>query len=115
MHAVEMTFERVDVRRPQSAKRRQPGVDLLKRLRFQAIQTPLRVDGGFDEAGLAQHPEMLRHRRLRHPKLTLDLPDRLFRGDQQAEDGPAVRLRDDLEDGFHVRYMPRMAYACQGT
>ena len=102
MHAVEVAYERIDVRGPELPERRQPGIQLLKWFRRQPVKAALSVDGGFHEAGLAQHAEVLRDRRLRHPQLPLDFSDRLLRRDQEAEDRAAVRLRDDLEDGFHT-------------
>jgi hypothetical protein len=37
----------------------------------------------------------------------------LFR-DEEAEDGAAVGLGDDLEGGFHGSYILLQAYTCQG-
>jgi len=87
---------------PEPAEGSQPGVDLLKRFRFQPIDTALRVHRGLDETGVAQDAQVLRHGRLRHTKPTLDLANRLFRRDQEAQDRAAVRLRDDGEDRFHA-------------
>jgi len=106
MHAVEVAFERIDVSGPEPTERSQPGFDLLQRLRFQPVETALRVDGRFHDPGFPQHPQMLRHRRLRHPKLTLDVADRLLRREQQAQDRAPVRLRDDFEDGLHALTCP---------
>ena len=114
IHAVEVAFERIDVSGPEPAERRQPGIHLLKRFRLQPVETALRVHRGFHETGLAQHPQVLGHGRLRHPQLTLDLAHRLFRRDQQAQYRAAVRLRDDFEDRFHALDIPHTAYACQG-
>jgi hypothetical protein len=61
------------------------------------IDAPLGFDARLHKARLAQHAQVLGHRSLRHPQPTLDLADRLLRRRQQAEDGPAVRLRDDGE------------------
>ena len=114
MQGVEVPFERIDVDGPEPAERSQPGLDLLKRLGPQPVETPLCVPRGLHEAGLAQHPQVLRHGRLRHPELALDLSDRLFGRDQEAQDGAAVRLGDDFEDGFHPLDIRRKVYACQG-
>ena len=114
MHAVEVAFERIDVSGPEPAERSQPGFDLLQRLGLQTVETALGVHGRFHDTSLAQHPQMLRHGRLRHSKLTLDVADRLFRREQQAQDRAPVRLRDDFEDGLHVLYIPYRAYTSQG-
>src|SRR4029079_17003766 len=88
---------------PEPAEGSQPGVDLLKRFRFQPIDTALRVHRGLDETGVAQDAQVPRHGRLRHPKLALDLAHRLFRQYQEPQDRAAVRLRDDVEDREHPR------------
>ncbi|HXX19938.1 MAG TPA: hypothetical protein VEJ46_11090 [Candidatus Acidoferrum sp.] len=44
---------------PELAELSQPGIDLLKPLRFQPVETALCVHHGFDETGLAQHSQML--------------------------------------------------------
>jgi hypothetical protein len=75
-HAIEVTFERVDMRGPKAPERREPGVNLSERFWSDAVHAPLRVDSRFDEAGFAQHSEMLGDRRLRHPQLMLELADR---------------------------------------
>ena len=114
LHAIEVAFERIDVRGPEPPELIQPGIDLLERLRPQPVEAALCIHRGFHEPGLAQHAQVLGHGRLRHPQLTLDLADRLLRGDQQAQDRAAVRLGDDFENGFHALYIPHTEYACQG-
>src|SRR5436190_1126036 len=66
------------VRRPKLPKRSQPGIDFPKRLGSQPVETALCVHGGFHEAALSQHSQVLRYGRLRHTKSTLDLANRLF-------------------------------------
>src|SRR3989442_14689888 len=78
IHAVEVAFESIYVSGPEPTERSQPGIDLLKWFRFQSIETALCVHRGFHETGLAQHSQVLRHGRLRHTKLTLDLSNRLL-------------------------------------
>jgi hypothetical protein len=109
-----MPLERIDVRGPQLTERRQPRVNLTKWLGSQPIEATLCVDGGFDEAGLAQHAQVFRDGRLRHPEFFFDLSDGLFGRDEQTQDCAAVGLGNDFEDGFHAASMPVMAYACQG-
>jgi len=78
IHAVEVSFESIYVSGPEPAELSQPGIDLLKWFRFQPVEAALGVHRGFDKAGLAQHPQVLGHGRLRHSKLALDLSHRLF-------------------------------------
>ena len=92
-----MTFERINVDGPETSERIEPGIDLHERLGPDLIDAPLRFDARLHEAGLAQHAEVLGDRGLGHPEAALDLADGLLRGRQQAEDGPAVRFRDDGE------------------
>ena len=73
-----MALERIQVRGPEPAERRQPGIQLLQWCRCQSVETALGVHGGFHEAGVAQHAQVLRHGRLRHTELTLDLAHRLL-------------------------------------
>src|SRR4051812_32887706 len=97
-----MAFERIHVRGPELTEWRQPGIDLLKGFRFEAIQTALGVDRGLHEAGFAQNAQVLRYRRLRHAQPTLDLAHRLFRRREEAENRAAVRLGDDFENTVHA-------------
>ena len=113
VHAVEMAFESIDVRGPEPAELIQPGIDLLKWFRPQPVETPLRVHSGLHETGVAQHSQVLRHRRLRHTKLILDLSHRLLRRDQKAQYRAAVRLRNDFKYRFHSRNIRWRAYTCQ--
>ncbi len=109
-----MALERIEVAGPEPAEGGEPGIHFLQRFGIEAINAALRVHGRVDETRLAQHAEMLGYGRLRHAQLALDLADRLFRRDEQAEDRAAVRLRDDVEDGFHEFYIPHEEYARQG-
>src|SRR5262249_23258335 len=101
IHALEVAFERIYVGGPEPTELIQPGIDFLKWSWFQPIETPLCVHRGFYEAGIAQHAQVLRHRRLRHPKPTLDLSHRLLGGDQQAQDRAPIGLGNDFEDRLH--------------
>jgi|ERR1700722_9751738 len=114
VHAVEVTFESIDVSGPEAAELGQPGVHLLKWFRFQTIETALCVHGGLNETGVAEHSQVLGDGRLRHMKLTLDLSHRLLGRGQEAQDRPAVRLGNDFEYGFHAMYILITAYTCQG-
>jgi len=59
IHAVEVAFESIYVRGPEPTERSQPGIHLLKRFRFQAVETALSVHRGFHETGLAQYSQVL--------------------------------------------------------
>ena len=97
LRAIEVAFEGVDVCKPKPAKLSQPGIDFLESLGFQAVEATLRVHGGFHEACVAQHAQVLGYRWLRHSQLTLDLSDRLLGGGQEAQDGAAIGLSNDIE------------------
>ena len=109
-----MAFESIYTRGPETTEGREPGIDFLERFRFQAVEPALCVHGGFDETGVAQYAQVLGHGWLRHAKVTLDVPDRLLRCDQEAQYGAAVRLGNDFEHGFHFFYILYEAYARQG-
>ena len=59
MHAVKVAFESVYVSGPEPAERSQPGIELLKRFRFQPIETALCIHHRFHETGLAQYAQVL--------------------------------------------------------
>ena len=101
IHAVEVAFESIHVSGPEPAELSQPGIHRPKWFRFQAVETALRVHRGLHETGVAQHPQVFGHGRLRHTKLTLDLSNRLLGRDQEAQYRAAARLRNDFEDRFH--------------
>ena len=101
-----MPLEGIDVSRPEAAEWGQPGIHLLKGFRLQAVETALRVHGGFHETGLAKHSQVLGHGRLRHTKPALYLSNRLLRRGQQAQYRSPARLRNDFENGFHTPYIP---------
>jgi hypothetical protein len=79
IHAVEVPFQSIYVSGPEPAELIQPRIHLLKWFRPQPVKTPLCVHFRLDETGVAQHSQVLRHRRLRHAKLMLDLSHRLLR------------------------------------
>ena len=58
IHPIEVAFERIHVSGPEPAELGQPGIQLLKRRRFQSIDTALRVHSGFDEASFAQNAQV---------------------------------------------------------
>lgn len=73
-----MALERIYMFGPDPSELDEPVIDFLEWLGLEPIDSALCVHGGFHEAGIAQHPQVLRHSRLRHPKLPLDLSDRSF-------------------------------------
>src|SRR5580765_66276 len=109
-----MAFERIQMSGPELTEWSEPGIHLLKRFWLQPVETTLCVHRHFHEAGVAQHAQMFRHGRLRHPKLTFDFSNRLFGRHQKTQDRAAVRLRDDFEYRLHALYIPLKAYSCQG-
>ncbi len=114
MHAVEVALESIDVHGPEAAEGIQPGIELLQGFGPETIEAALGVDGGFDKAGVAQDAEVFGDGRLGQLEATLNVADRLPGGDEQAEDGAAVGLGDDFEDGLHAFYIPLVEYTCQG-
>src|SRR5208282_1203568 len=114
IHPIKVAFESIDVNRPEPAELSQPGIHLLKWFRLQPVETALCVHRRCHETRLAQHSQVLRHGRLRHTKLMLDLSHRLLGRGQQAQYRAAVRLGNDLEYSFHSPRTPLQAYTCQG-
>jgi hypothetical protein len=114
MGTVEVAFESIDVRGPESTEWSQPRIDLLKRFRFQAIEAALCVHCRFHEPGVAQHSQVLGDSGLGHAKLTLDLSNGLLGGDEQAQYRASVRLGNDFKNGFHTLFIPQHVYTCQG-
>ena len=82
--AIEMAFESVDVNRPEAAELFQPGIEFLKRSGLEPVEAALCVNGGFDEAGVAEDAEVLGDGGLGHAELALDLADGLLGGGQEA-------------------------------
>lgn len=78
IQTIEVAFESIDVSGPETAELSQPGVDLLKWLRPQPVETALCIDGGLDKTGIPQHPQVLGDGGLRHTKPALDLSHRLL-------------------------------------
>lgn len=54
-----MPFERINMGGPELAKRSEPGVDLLKRLRPEAVKAALCIDRRLNKARLAKHSQVL--------------------------------------------------------
>jgi hypothetical protein len=114
MDAVEVALEGIDVSGPEAAERGQPGFDFVERFGFKTVEAALRGDGGFHETGVAQDAQVLGNGGLGHAELALDLSDGLLGGEQEAENGAAIGLGDDLEGRFHGYCILHGAYTCQG-
>src|SRR5215470_8956245 len=97
-----MAFERVNVDRPEAPERSEPGIDLPERLGPDPIDAPLGFDARLHEAGLAQHAEVLGHRRLRHPQPALDLADGASRLRMARRFGSAMIANDDSTSGMYT-------------
>jgi len=54
-----MAFESIYVSGPETTKRSQPGIHLMKGFRSQTVETALCVHRGFHETGLSQHSQVL--------------------------------------------------------
>jgi len=59
IHAVEVPFQCIDVRRPKPPELLQPRIHLLKSFGPQAVKTALCIHGGLHETRLAQHTQVL--------------------------------------------------------
>ena len=109
-----MALQGIQMNGPQTAEGGEPGLYLLERLGPDPVDTALCIHGRLHDTGVAQDAQVLRHGRLRHFEMAFDVPDRLLRAREQAENGAPVRLREHLENGFHARYITAYTYACQG-
>jgi hypothetical protein len=54
-----MTLEGIEVSGPELTEGRQPGVNLLKRFRPQAVETALCIHRGLHETGVSKNAQML--------------------------------------------------------
>jgi hypothetical protein len=54
-----MAFESIYVSGPEPAEGSQPGIQFLKRFRFQPVETALCVHRGFYKTGLSQYSQVL--------------------------------------------------------
>ena len=65
------------------------------------IDPPLRVDGHRDEAVLAEHPEVFRHRRLAEAGVLHEFADTGVGAEEPVEDPTPARLGDHFEQCAH--------------
>ena len=59
IHAIKVAFESIYASGPEPAELSQPGIELLKRFRFQPVKPVLCVHRGFHETGVAQYSQVL--------------------------------------------------------
>src|SRR5439155_8824099 len=83
---------------PETLERGGPLVHGSDRVRVRAVQHPSAVAARPHEIDLAQDPQMFRDRRLGQSQRRHDLADRTLLPRQEVEDGPALGLRDGVED-----------------
>ena len=95
IHAVEVTFESIYVSGPEPTELSQPGIDLLKSLGPQPVETALCVHCGLHETGLPKHSQVLGNRGLRQPQLLFNVAYGSFGGREQTQDGAAAWLGND--------------------
>ena len=103
-HRVEVALERVEAVTPRRPVRREPLVDLLQRLGPEPVDPALGVGADLDHSGVAQHPQVLRHRGLADVQRRHQVADRALPLPQEVEDPAAVGLGEHLEHGhYHAR------------
>src|SRR6516162_9172642 len=105
-----MGFQRVEPRRPQPPVGLEPFVDRPQRLGPDPVDPPLRVDSRLDQPRVAQHPEVLGHRRLAQSGRVDQLADGTLGRDQQIEDLPSMRLGEYGERGRHQELIYMISY-----
>ena len=109
----EVLLQGVEAAGPQPAVGLEPRVDLGERLRPELVPAALRVPADGDEAGLAQHAQVLRRPRLAQAEQADELADRSGAFPQEVEDPPPRRLDQHVEGGHHRMRITRKLYACQ--
>src|SRR5688572_26747738 len=113
-----MSFEGVEPPVPELAIGREPGVQLRERLGPQAVPAPPPARPDADEAGLAKHPQVLRHAGLAEPEPLDELADAALSVTEQLEDAPAHRLGQRVEgggSGGHEEHITEQLCICVAT
>src|SRR5688572_6666208 len=108
-----MVFERPQMGGPHLAIWRQPGVQLAERSGFEPVDPLLRADAYGDDAGLAEHSQVLGHRGLAHPQRRNQLRDGALAEPQGIENAPTGGFGESGER-IHCRRMPLWLYNRQG-
>ena len=101
MHPIEVALKRIKMPGPVLPERREPGVNLEEGLGLETVHSALGVHRGFHEARILENAQVLGDGWLRKAKPLLELADRLLRGEEEGQDGPAVGLREDCEGRLH--------------
>lgn len=95
MGAGEVGFEVVELQRPEAPVAIEEAIELFEPVALQGVDAALAVGGDADEAGVAQHLQMTRHRRLRQVRQRVDEiaggPRAL---EQQVEQGATAGIGD---------------------
>ncbi len=97
-----MPLEVVEVPGPQASIWRKPLVHRPQRLGANAVEPLLGLRPHINQAGLSQHAQVLRHRRLAQLELADELAHGALAGTEEVENASAVRLSDDLERGHAI-------------
>jgi hypothetical protein len=96
-----MTFEGIERRAPPCPIWGEPVVDLPERLGAHLVEASLSITANLDEAEVAEHSEMLGHRRLADVEGAHQLADRPLPGPEKVEYPTPVGLGKCLECGGH--------------
>src|ERR687897_1292518 len=97
-----MSFEGVEPAAPELPIGSEPGVELRERLGLQPVPAPPPLRPHADQAGLAEHAEVLRHAGLAEPEALDQLADAALTVTKQLEDATAHRLGQGIEGGGSV-------------
>jgi hypothetical protein len=96
-----MSLERVEPPAPVLPVGREPRIELGERLGPEPVDTPLPLGSNPNEAGLAEHAEVLRDARLAELQMLDELADGPLALPKQLEDLPPRRVRDSGEGGSY--------------
>jgi hypothetical protein len=78
------------------------------------VDALLRDRSYVDQAGIAEHAEVLRHLRLPQPEAPRDLPHRARPVPEQLDDAETIRFGQGRQRGVHAPNIPLKEYTCQG-
>jgi hypothetical protein len=96
---LEVVLQQIEARDPEFPVAGEPLVEIGERLGADPIEAPLRIDSGFDEPGVLQYAQVLRHGRLADAEVVDEGADGLFAVPEELEDRNAPRLCEYLECG----------------
>src|SRR5712691_12755855 len=109
-----MLLQCVQLPGPQPPVGLEPGINFRQRARPELIPPALRITADPDEASLAQHPQVLGRARLAEPHQAGQLTDRARLQQQQVQDAPPVRIRQDVKGSSHAWRIAQWLYTMQG-